>query len=262
MGENTHHAQRPGSVPHPRRRRTLTAVLGGTILVFALVGFIFVLVTVSRLVYKGVKSYLGPAETPSFYASYIAPITALNPEPFDSIAQADRDWMLKTAVWATAKAGTGGGSYNLDEQGNVVVPAADVKTNFENFFGKTIPPQFHSIAENGIAFEYNAKAAAFHVPTTSLYSQYTPKVSKIQRHGDNVILTVQYMPASAGTGSSSNQAATPTAPVQTMWYVLHGSRGRYAVTAVLPTSSPSSSPEDSGASMASSGASSAVSGAG
>lgn len=242
----------------------MTAVLGGAVLIFALIGFVFVLTTVSRLVYRSVKSYVGPAETPAFFASYITPVAALDPEPFDSIERADRDWMLKTAVWASAKAGTSGGSYNLDEQGNVVVPASDVQTSFENLFGKSIRPILGSISNGGVIFEYDAKAGAFHVPIPSLYSLYTPKVSKIVRHGDTVTLTVQYMAASVSKAdSAANQAATPAVPVRAMTYVLHGSRGRYAVTAVRAedaASSSSASEASSGAEELSSGSSTASSG--
>lgn len=253
MGEIARHTRPTPGGTHSRRRRTLTAVLGSTVLLFAVIGFIFVLVTVSRLVYRGVRSYVGPAETPAFFAGYVTPVTASNPDPFDSIDEADRGWMLKTAVWAAAKAGTTGGSYMLDDQGNVVVPAADVKSSFENLFGKKIQPDFRSVTDTGVAFEYNAKGKAFHVPTTSLYSLYTPQVAHITRHGDTVTLTVQYM--AAGSASSSNTAATPAAPAKTMQYVLRGSRGRYAVTAIREESSASSAVSSAGASSAASGSS-------
>ena len=238
-----------------RRRRTITAAVGAGILVFSLIGIAVVAYFLIGAGYRTVKSFLGPSETPSFFASYIGPVVALDPKPFAKIEDADPDWMLETAVWSAAKTGSANGVYSFDEQGRVVVPAADVQKSFEQFFGKTVKPEFHSFTQNDTSFEYDAKGKSFLIPTSAIYSIFTPKVSKIVRHGNEVTLTVQYL-SSTGWTQKPGSSATPPAPSKTMLYVLTGSRGRYAVSAVK--AAPVTSSSASTASSAASGSSSAA----
>ena len=243
-----------------RRRRTMTAALGAVILIFSLIGIGVVAYNLIGAGYRTVKSYLGPSETPAFFAGYIGPVVALDPEPFASIDKADPDWMLETAVWSAAKTGSENGVYSFDEQGRVVVPAADVQKSFEQFFGKTVKPDYHSFTQNDTSFEYDTKGKCFYIPTSAVYSIFTPKVSKIVRNDSQVTLTVQYLPSTGWTQKPGNPA-TPPAPSKTMIYVLTGSRGRYAVSAVKKAPAAASASSSSAADSSSS-ASSAVSSAG
>ena len=242
-----------------RRRRTITAAVGAMILIFSLVGIGVVAYSLIGAGYRTVKSYLGPSETPAFFAGYIQPVVALDPKPFAKIGEADPDWMLETAVWSAAKTGSENGVYSFDEQGRVVVPAADVQKSFEQFFGKTVKPEFHSFTQNDTSFEYDAKGKSFLIPTSAIYSIFTPKVSKVVRHGSQVTLTVQYLP-STGWTQKPGSPATPPAPSKTMLYILTGSRGRYAISAVkvAPVTSSSASAASSTASGSSAAAVSAA----
>jgi hypothetical protein len=244
---------------HHRRKRNMTAALGGAVLLFALVGIGITMYFLIGSVVRTAKNYAAPQETPKFYENYLNYVVGLDPQPFGSIKGANADWMLKTAAWATVTEDNNVGTYGITGDDSKIVPAADILKNYQKYFGNDVKPFYHTFSDNGITFTYDSKLQLFYIPQNAITYIFTPKVTNIDRNGNTVTLTVQYLP-STGWVHKADGTTTPPAASKTMIYVLNGGNGDYEITAIrnMPSaqSQPSSSPSSS--SSSSSGSSSAA----
>jgi hypothetical protein len=246
-----------------RRKRSITAALGGTILVFALIGIGICLFYLIGFGVKTARSFAAPTVTSKTYETYLSFIVGLDPPPYDSLKDANATWMLKTAVWATAKEGNDSGTYGRTDDGREIVPTSDIIKNFDKFFGASAEPVYYTFSDNGTSFEYDSKLKCFYIPVNAITHIFTPKVTKIVKAGNKVTLTVQYLPSSGWT-QKADGTIVPPPPSKTMLYVLTGGNGNYVVNAIknMPSSQSQASSVVSDSSSASSvipGSSSAVS---
>jgi hypothetical protein len=236
-----------------RRKRTLTAAFGGIILLFACIGVGICLFYLVSFGVGAIRNYAAPKETHQYYETYLSPVVGMDPQPYGNIKAASADWMLETAVWATANEGSSNGVYGYTDDKREIVPATDIVKNYEKYFGDRTEPSYHTFSDNGTVFEYDSKLKVFYVPLNAITYVFTPKVTKIVRSGDNVTLTVQYLPSSGWTKKPDGTLVAPP-PSKTMYYVLKGSNGNYVISAiknppltqVQPSSAVSAAFSDSG----------------
>jgi hypothetical protein len=213
-----------------KRKRNLTAALGGVILCFALIGIGICLYTVIGFGIKTAAEYASPKETAKYYETYLSLVVGMDPQPYSKPKDANSDWMLKTALWATVSDDTNG-SYAYTSDGRKNVPTSDIVKNYEKYFGDKTEPFYHTFTDNGITFEYNSTLKCFYLPTNAIIYVFTPKVSHIEKNGNTVTLTVQYLPKSGWTKKNDGILVAP-APTKTMIYVLKGGNGSYVIDAI------------------------------
>ena len=230
---------------HHRHKRNMTAALGGIVLLFALIGVGITIFFLIGFSVKVAKNYAAPKETSQFYENYLRYVVGIDPQPYSSIKVANADWMLKTAVWATVSEDNVG-AYGFTANGRVIVPSSDILKNHEKYFGTSVQPFFHTLTDNGITFEYDSKLNLFYIPKKAIIYIFKPKVININKSGNTVTLTVQYLPI--------NGTATSSPPSKTMLYVLNGSNGDYKITAIKNMPSVQSQLSSSSSSSASSSA--------
>ena len=254
-----HYSQAESRRRH-RRKRNMTAVLGGSVLFFALVGVSITLFFLFRFGAGVVWNYAAPKETPQLFETYLTDVVGLDPQPFGSLKAANAQWMLKASIWATVSKDQTVGAYGIDQNGRKILPEADVLKSYQQYFGAKAQPACQTFTDNGITYEYSAKLKCFYVPENVVGYIFTPKVSNIDRNGDTATLTVQYLPIAGWTKKPDGTTVAPS-PSKTMIYVLRGIGGQYEIAAIrnAPSSQPqaaassSSSPPSSAASSAASG---------
>lgn len=159
--------------------------------------------------------------------TYLAPLVAQDPKPFASLARADRDWMLKTAVWVAAEQDHY--AYTSDDRQSV--PADRVRSAYRTFFGSDAAPSFRTFASDGVEYVYHADTQRYDVPVTAKKDVYTPRVTAVRQDGNTLAVTVGYVP-STGWTQRADGSVVPPASVKTMRYTLRHDGTGYAVSAV------------------------------
>ncbi|MDR3552222.1 MAG: hypothetical protein P4L75_03775 [Clostridia bacterium] len=246
-----------------RRRRMETTALGTAVLLLAAVGVIFLFWKIISLSVGYVKSYLGPAETTTFYESYIAPVVMQDPEPFSSTASLDSDWVVKTAIWAALNDDENSGKYALADDGREIIPVSDIKKKIASLFGEDYQPKLETFTDpqNSATYEYSKKNDCFYIPMIAYSDYFTPNIRTVTRKNGTVTLAVDYISGQGWVQDSAGTAVTPSAASKTMIYVLKGSRGQYQIVSVQAFPSGSSvSGSSSGSSVSGSSSGSSVSG--
>lgn len=106
------------------------------------------------------------------------------------------------------------GSYEFDEYGRMVIPAADVDAQAVSLFGQNIKLEHMTIGDMENAYQYDSDIASYHVPIIAMTGFATPSVEKIVMKQDSCQLTVGYVPPttvlSINYDSKGNLEETPS----------------------------------------------------
>jgi hypothetical protein len=224
---------------HKKKRAQMTAV-GAAVLIFAVVGVLSIIWLAGSSLISYTRGYFSPDDTTEFFEQYIGPIVAEDPAPFDDISQLDKNWMLKTAIWAALRGQENSGQYAYTSDNRQILPAADLTKVYKKYFGDSQKPEFKTLTDSGVTYEYNANEKCYYVPIVAVSNAYTPTVTNLSRDGNNVKLTVDYIPSS-GWGQNPDGTVSMPEPAKTLIYVLVGSNGNYALQSVQNTAAYTSS---------------------
>lgn len=212
---------------HPARyKRRWAAPLGGAVLLLALIG-------AASLISVGVRAVSGMMErsrqeTYTAYAELIQPAVMYDPAPFDSIADARSEDLLKAAYWAAQLAHNVSSEADYDTvtrpDGSVRyrMPIEEVLQQGRKLFGVDLTPQSFSI--DGIVYEYDGDEGQLYVPLNSHSGLYTPKVTDARKTDGHIQLTVGYI--------STMSVGADSQPAKTMIYTLTENGGNLTVTAI------------------------------
>ena len=212
---------------HPARyKRRWAAPLGGAILLLALIG-------AASLISVGVRAVSGMLERSrqesyTAYAELIQPVVLYDPAPFDSIADARSEDLLKAAYWAAQLAHNASSEADYatvtrpDGSVRYRMPIEEVLEQGRRLFGVDLTP--HSFSIDGIVYEYDGDEGQLYVPLNSHSGLYTPKVTDVRKEDGRIQLTVGYI-------STMSVGADPQ-PAKTMLYTLTEDEGNLTVTAI------------------------------
>ena len=222
----------PEPVPPAGRRRRgryrYGIGTGALVVLLAFIGVAAIVVTLGRELYRIATD----DSKLRAYDTFLSAIVMQDPEPFESVADADEEMIMKAALWRAVT--LNGAEYSTyDESGRTLVPLGDVVDACHELFGPDCELQ-PSNPKNETFFEYDAEANVFHVSPFSSQSSFAPYTVSSKRSGSTVVLRVGYVAASdEWRGDSSSQVERPT-PVKYMEYVLQtdvGGKNAY-VTAI------------------------------
>ncbi|MDO4566030.1 MAG: hypothetical protein Q4B42_01745 [Oscillospiraceae bacterium] len=209
-----------------RRRRQasglffiLLALVGAGTIVFAAVRYI--------------GGLLDDSEARQDYQQLIAPLVALDPEPFESLGEADGALLLESAIWAaldyedTSK-------YERNEAGSILLPTVDVERYYSAMYGPSAALEHRSFTDEDIEFLYLSDTSCYVIPITS-QSNYHPLVESISGSGSTRVLRVAYL-----TGSTSAveliEDASAQIVVKYMDYIMTRERGSFYISGVREVS--------------------------
>lgn len=211
-------AEIPSLPERPARkkgRRRYGVVVGSLVLLLALVGVVFIAGTIGNRIYTTVTD----DSQLRAYDTFLTPVVMQDPAPFESIEEANEDFILNASLWKTITANNGTNYTEYDEAGRALVPLGDVVDACRALFGPDCQLQPKTPAEETF-FEYDSVQNEFHVALYSSDSSYTPYTESERRSGGKVYLRVGYVsPSDEWRNQTSSTLEGPT-PTKYMEYEL------------------------------------------
>lgn len=177
------------SQSNQRRKFRLGSLLGATIIIFALIG----LVTVIIGSIKATSYILDNAGEKAKFEKIIQPVLMLDPPTFDSPANADKLFLLQSSIWATLYSDKKS-TFTLDDMNMVVVPASDVDVEAAKLYGPDVKLEHQSFSDFEINYIYDESIKSYKIPASIQLNFYTAEVESIKKDGDLYILEVGYVP--------------------------------------------------------------------
>lgn len=210
-----------------KKRRVFAVPFGFLMLVFSLIGII---TTVSFCV-DGVKSLINKDAEMVRYEELLEPVVMYDPTPFDDISNADPQFLIETAIWATVT-DSYESQFEIDESsGKQIVPVADVEEQFVALFGTDVQPQHMSFIGNSFEIEYSDVLSAYLIPITGITPLYYPDVTRITTLGDSVTLDVAYISVGDIVDYEDGQYVPPE-PTKYMRITLRSNGGNQYISAI------------------------------
>ena len=101
------------------------------------------------------------------YEQMLLPVVMFDPPDFTDPATCDNEFLLQSSLWA-CMLGERRGSYEFDEYGRMVIPAADVDAQAVSLFGQNIKLEHMTIGDMENAYQYDSDIASYHVPIIAM----------------------------------------------------------------------------------------------
>lgn len=173
-----------------KKKNRFAFPLGLLVTVFALIGVVF---TVSYA-FSAVRDLLNNTERKAEYGDFLVPLVCNDPDPFDDISKADMAQLIDCAIWANIENDPEPSRFLYSEtEFGYIMPEADVESSFAVLFGSEVKPLHQSIETGAYEFRYSPELKSYIIPSTGIDPVYVPRVTDIDRTGDSVVLTVDYL---------------------------------------------------------------------
>lgn len=180
--------------------------LGLLVIIFAIIGVIFAVGTGINTV----KDLTDNSGKKLEYEKMLVPVVMYDPDMFDDISAANIEQLTVSAVWAVIKdEDIYPGKYSTDDQGNVVIPAADVSAKFAELYGTDVAPTHNGVKGYSGEFTFNEQSQCYLVTSAGSVAIYTPVVRDIKKSSNTVVLDVGYIAAEAWAQDASGNYIQP-----------------------------------------------------
>jgi hypothetical protein len=208
----------PPEIPRRKARRSVRrrygVVLGGIVLVFALIGVGFLVTELGRAIYN----HAHDDSALRAYDQFLAPVVMQDPDPFENVAGANPDMVMTASLWRTIS--LNGDSYTTyDDQGFTLIPLGAVEEACKELFGPDCVLQPRSPEDT--FYTFSAVDNQFHVQPYGTQSSYTPYTESMRKSGGSVFLKVGYVSAADEYRTQENGPVEKPKPVKYLEYELH-----------------------------------------
>lgn len=210
------------NINEKRQKRRVSAIIGAVTMVFALIGFIWVI----KYTF-GALSGIGNTDAKKLqYENFIAPVVMSEVEEFETWNTIPQSKLLQSAVFHVLLNMTES-KYSTDDTNKLIIPSNDVLEAARELYGSEVEIDISAYNElNSDEFYYSDTDDCFHVAATGITGPQ-PDVVSITKHGGEVTLVVGYLDeASIGT-------VTEDSYYQTLVFILaDNENGGYFISAI------------------------------
>lgn len=208
-----------------RIRRRMRQLLGAVICFLVLVG----IVSLVQSAFAFIGEAFDDTKEKEALAMRLSTLVALDPVPFSSLEQANRNTLLNAAIWASIKSDT---NYERDEAGAMYLPTLDIDATVAALYGPDFKFEYATFEDHGMKFTYVPEKKAFLLPITSAVSDYSPLVTKIKGEKDGVKrVTVGYVSPFNVSGEFS--PGHEQKPVKYQDYLFRKNKGEHYLFAIV-----------------------------
>lgn len=220
-----------------RKRNRLAFPLGLILIILAVVGA----VTAARSGVDLVKNLTDKSDRKAEYEELLKPVVMYDPDPFDDVSNADLSQLVNAAIWSliTKSDSAEAFSYSSDDNIGILIPSEEVTEEFMRLFGPEvdIASMYSSIDMSSIDITYDSAQNGFIIPITGLDVAYIPHITEVEKQGDSVILTVEYIGGKAWADYDSGEYSSPSAD-KYMKVTLRKGDNNYYISSIQALSSP------------------------
>ncbi len=211
----------------------LSFLLGLVVLIFAVIGIVL---TVWNSV-RYVKSTTDTGSEFAQYNEYLAPIAAVDPDPFDDISAAKQEQLLGAAIWSILSLESTPDTYSYSG-GYMRIPAKDIENVYSSIFGPESTSSLNHMTVQGYnsVFEYDAAGGFYKIPITTISPIYIPQVTDVTKSGTALVLTVNMISAESWDRDSEGNFVTPS-PDKVLKITMRELKGSYYIGAIQTVSS-------------------------
>ncbi len=207
------------AIKNKRRRRRISTIIGTVTMLFALVGFVWVM----RYAFGALAGIGNTDATKTKYEEFIAPVAMCDVQPFESWSAIPSDKLLQTSVFHVL-INMEESYYETDDTNKIVIPSRDVTAAAQSLFGAEAQLNQDDInILDGDDMYYSDTDDCFHVAATGI-SGPQAKVINIQKKGSELTLLVGFLGETDAEDSEDYY--------QTMEYILKTSGEGYIISAI------------------------------
>ena len=172
---------------HARNRHA--APIGLVFILLCLIG----LATVFKWCYNLTRDLADNTAQKTKFEQMLLPVVMFDPPDFSDPTTCDNEFLLQSSLWA-CMLGERRGSYEHDEYGRLIIPAAAVDAQAASLFGPGVKLEHKTIGDMENAYQYDSEITSYHVPIIAMTGFATPRVEKISAKQESCELTVGYVP--------------------------------------------------------------------
>ena len=218
-----------------RKKNTLGFITGLIIMIFAVIG----VVSLVRLGITAIRQGKEEKQLAQFaeYNEFLIPAAAIDIKPFDDITHASMPELVEMAVWSILNSELEPSAYQYAD-GRLVIPAAQVKTEFEHFFGTELPITHGTVEGYGYEFTYDATNDVYYIPFTTITPIYTPRVTDVEKKGNTLTVTCGLSNASLWTQDKLTGDMNAPAPDKFIKVTLRSIGKEVYISAIQATGTP------------------------
>lgn len=211
---------------HAENRKRSTLMIGLAVGLLTLIGFASVVSWTAGFV----GSILNNTKQKEELKEFITPVVIFDPVPFNNVKDADGEFLLQASLWATLLSERSE-AYTYDDIGLMLVPSTDVDAAAVRLFGESIALTHRTFDDYEVSYLFDEEIKAYHVPVIAKVA-YSPKVEKITKRGDALIVKVGYVPpGNIWAMDTSAKKYTPS-PEKYMIYEIKKARDGYNIVAI------------------------------
>ena len=171
-----------------RKKRYVSAIIGSVTMIFALIGFIWVMKYT-----LGAISGLGNTDAAKDeYEEFISPVVMSEVVPFETWDTIPQDKLLQCSIFHTLTE-MEADSYNTDDTNKLIIPSNDILDSAQTLFGKDVYMDVNSFNDmDNDDLYYSDTDDCFHVAATGITGP-EPDVIAVSKRGNTITLTVGYI---------------------------------------------------------------------
>lgn len=189
-----------------KKRSKVNLFVGLTVLLFAVVGAVSLVITLQGRISTQIKE---KNETLySAYEEFISPVIMNDPDTFDDITVADMNQLISITIWSVLDDNMQPDKYEYTDNG-MILPEKEVEEKFTSLFGSEVRIAHGSVDGGGIDFKYSEQKKAYIIPITGITPIYTPDVIDVSEKSSYVVLTVGYLYSSDWQQDSNGNMVPP-----------------------------------------------------
>ncbi len=169
-------------------KKTLFFIAGLTVIIFAILGIISTVLTISG----AISDIANQTPLKNELTLYLYPIVATDPPSFEKAENLTSPSIIKAAISRIRL--TGDMSKYQSEDGLIYIPEFDVETNVKSIFGGSIQFEHRTVGHIDDLATYIPDKKAYAVADMQLIPNYSLKITELSNIGETYTVTVDYYP--------------------------------------------------------------------